>query len=66
MVVSGLDEIEGVGKIRKQRLMQRFGSMKKLREASVEEIAEVEGISEKLATVIKEQLTGEEIVHHEH
>jgi len=64
MVVSGLDEIEGVGKIRKQRLMQRFGSVKKLKEATVGEIAEVEGVSERLATAIKEQLTGEEIVHH--
>ncbi len=63
MVVSGLDEIEGVGKIRKQRLMQRFGSVNKLKQATVQEIAEVKGVSESLAITIKQQLTGEEIVH---
>ncbi len=65
MVVSSLDEIDGVGNIRKQRLMQRFGSVKKLKQATIEEIAEVTGISESLAIKIKQQLTGEEIVHQE-
>ncbi len=63
MVVSDLDDIEGVGKIRKQRLMQRFGSVTKLKQATVQEIAEVKGVSESLAITIKQQLTGEEIVH---
>lgn len=63
MVVSSLDAIEGVGKIRKQRLMARFRSVNKLKQASIMEIAEVEGISESLAIKIKQQLTGEEIVH---
>jgi len=63
MVVSSLDDIDGVGKIRKQRLMAHFRSVKKLKQASIMEIAEVEGISESLAVKIKQQLTGEEIVH---
>lgn len=63
MVVSSLDAIEGVGKIRKQRLIVRFRSVKKLKEATITEIAEVEGISENMAVKIKQQLTGEEIVH---
>ena len=65
MEVSSLDEIEGVGKIRKQRLLQRFRSVKRLKEASITEIAEVRGISENMAVKIKQQLTGEEIVHQE-
>ena len=63
MVVSDLDHIEGVGEIRKQRLMERFRSVKKLKKASVKEITEVKGISESLAVKIKQQLTGEEIIH---
>lgn len=63
MVVSDLDNIEGVGKIRKERLMKQFRSVKKLKKATIQEIAEVKGISESLAVKIKQQLTGEEIVH---
>lgn len=63
MVVSGLDHIEGVGKIRKERLMAHFKTLKRIKEASIEAIAEVEGISENMAIKIKQQLTGEEIVH---
>jgi len=65
MVVSDLDNIEGVGKVRKARLMQQFRSVKKLKKATIQEIAEVQGISESLAVKIKQQLTGEEIVHQE-
>ena len=65
MVVSSLDEIDGVGDILKQRLLQRFKSVKRIKEATILEIAEVEGISENKAVKIKQQLTGEEIVHQE-
>jgi excinuclease ABC subunit C len=40
MVDSVLDEVEGIGPIRKKALLRRFGSLKRLREASVEELAE--------------------------
>ena len=38
MTVSILDEVEGIGPRRKKDIMKYFGSMKRLREASVEEI----------------------------
>lgn len=49
MTVSVLDEIPGVGPKRKKALMKQFGSMKKLRAATAEEIAQVPGINEALA-----------------
>jgi excinuclease ABC subunit C len=47
-----LDECPGVSDSRKQALLTKFGSVERLRKASVEEIARVEGISEKLAETI--------------
>ncbi|NQV05445.1 excinuclease ABC subunit UvrC [bacterium] len=41
MVDSVLDEIEGIGPARKQALVRRFGSMKRMREATAEDLAEV-------------------------
>ena len=49
MTVSILDEVEGIGPRRKKDIMKHFGSMKRLREASVEEIAAVKGVSEDVA-----------------
>lgn len=49
MTVSILDEVEGVGPTRKRAIMRYFGSMKRLRAASVEEISAVKGISESVA-----------------
>ena len=56
MTVSILDEIEGVGPKRKRALLRHFGSMKKLRAASAEKIAQVPGISSALATTIYDTL----------
>src|SRR5258707_15822235 len=47
-----LDECPGVSDNRKQALLAKFGSVERLRKASVEDIAAVEGISEKLAETI--------------
>jgi len=44
---SGLDEITGIGPIKKKRLLQKFGSMKAILEASNEELKSVPGITEK-------------------
>ena len=52
MTASILDEIEGVGPKRKKALMKVFGSMKRLRAASVEDIAAVEGIPAAVAAYI--------------
>jgi excinuclease ABC subunit C len=57
-IVSGLDEIRGVGSARKKALVKRFGSVSELRRASAEEIAAVPGIGPKLAASIKSQLGG--------
>lgn len=48
-----LDEIPGVGSVLKKRLLTHFGSVEKLKEASVEEIASVKGINPSLAANIK-------------
>ena len=50
MVDSLLDEVEGVGPGRKKALTRRFGSLKKMREASRDELAEVvpAGVAERL------------------
>ena len=54
---SVLDDIPGVGPARRKSLLKAFGSVKKIMEASVEDIAKVEGIGLKLAGQIKESLT---------
>lgn len=53
---SVLDNIEGIGEVRKRQLLKKFGSIKKIIEASNEEIAEIKGISLEQAKKIKENL----------
>ena len=53
---SVLDAIEGVGPARQAALLTRFGSVKKLREASIDEVASVPGIGSVLAQSILEAL----------
>lgn len=55
-VQSKLDEISGIGPKRKKALIKTFGSVRGIREASVEEIAAVDGISPALAEQIKAAL----------
>lgn len=47
-----LDSIPGLGPTRRTDLVKHFGSVKKLKEASVEEIAEVKGFGPKLAATV--------------
>ncbi len=56
MVESLLDQVPGLGEVRRKALMTHFGSLKKLRLASVEEIAMVPGFGPKLAENIKTAL----------
>lgn len=51
-LASVLDDIPGVGEKRKKKLLQHFGSFSKIQEASVEELAEVDGISTTVAEEI--------------
>ena len=44
MVESLLDDVPGLGEVRRKTLLTHFGSLRKLRAASVEEIAAVPGI----------------------
>jgi excinuclease ABC subunit C len=53
---SALDELPGIGPQRKKTLLKAFGSLKRIREASVEELAQVEGIGPSLAQQIKMSL----------
>ncbi len=53
---SRLDEIPGVGPKRKKALIRTFGSVKGIREASVDELADVDGINAQLAETIKASL----------
>ena len=53
-ISSLLDEIEGIGTVRKKALIKKFGSVAKIREASIEEISEI--IPENVAIELKKFL----------
>ena len=46
---SGLDDIEGIGNVKKQALLKKFGSVENIGKASIEELMEVKGITKDLA-----------------
>ena len=50
---SKIDHIQGVGPKRRRLLLNHFGSLKALKQASIEEILKVPGIPEKLALDIR-------------
>ena len=50
---SELDEIKGIGKVKKQALLKHFGSVEKIKEANIEELMKVKGITRELAKKIK-------------
>lgn len=55
-LTSELDGIPGVGPSRRKALLRHFGSVKRIREATVEAVTEVEGVSAKLAETIHSAL----------
>ncbi len=52
MVESLLDDVPGLGEVRRKALLSRFGSLRKVRAATVEEIAAVPGIGTRTAEAI--------------
>ena len=56
MTVSVLDDVSGIGPTRKRAIMRHFGSMKRLRAASEEEIASVGGIPSEVAHAVYDTL----------
>ena len=51
---SELDNIEGIGEVKKKALLKEFGSVERIKNASIEELTKVKGITKKLAEKIKE------------
>ncbi len=51
-IKSILEDIDGVGKARRMALMKHFGSIENIRRASIDDLKEVEGITEKTAISI--------------
>lgn len=55
-VFSILDEIQGLGKVKKENLMARFKSARKLKKATADDLIQVSGITPKLANEILSKL----------
>ena len=53
---SVLDEIEGIGEKKKQALLKEFGTVEKIKNATIEELTKVKGINEELAEKILKKL----------
>lgn len=59
MRTSALDNIKGLGQTRRTELVKHFGSVKKLKAASVEEITAVKGFGPQLAQNVFDALRAE-------
>jgi excinuclease ABC subunit C len=60
MTASALDNIAGLGETRRKALLRHFGSLKRLGQATPEEIAEVPGIGRRTAEAVLTALAGTE------
>jgi len=58
MVESALDGVPGLGETRRKALLRHFGSLKRLRAASAEEVAQVSGIGPRTAAAVVAALAG--------
>ena len=56
MTKSKLDYIEGIGEKKRTELLKTFGSVSKIKDASIEELTKIKGINENLAKKLKEEL----------
>lgn len=62
-LASGVEQIPGIGAKRRTALLKHFGSLQRLREASVTEIAGVAGMNPTMAATLFAGLHGEEAAH---
>lgn len=53
MSYSELDEVEGIGPAKKKLLLQKMGSVQKIKEASIEELMQIKGITKEIAEKLK-------------
>jgi len=56
VITSVLDDIPGIGPKRKKALLKKFGSIEAVKEATLEELSQTEGITLALAKKVKEEL----------
>jgi excinuclease ABC subunit C len=61
MLESLLDEVPGLGEIRRKSLLIHFGSVTALKAATVDELASVPGIGGKMAQTIMEQIKNQDL-----
>ncbi|MDN5617671.1 MAG: excinuclease ABC subunit UvrC [Kocuria sp.] len=57
MLASALDCVEGLGKAKREALLKEFGSLKAIREASVEDLTRAQGIGPRLAEKVRAHLS---------
>ncbi|MEM2142030.1 MAG: excinuclease ABC subunit UvrC [Candidatus Thorarchaeota archaeon] len=50
---SALEDVTGIGPVRSKKLLEKFGSLDRMREATIHELAGVEGMTEELARALK-------------
>ena len=53
---SAIDDIEGIGPVKRRALLRHFGSLRRIRDATVEDIAQVKGLNRDLALKIRAHL----------
>ncbi|TDC41081.1 excinuclease ABC subunit UvrC [Micromonospora sp. KC213] len=58
MTESALDDVPGLGEVRRKALLRHFGSLKRLAAATVEEITEVPGVGKRTAEAVLAALNG--------
>ncbi len=57
MTTSALDDVPGLGEVRRKALLRHFGSVKKVRAASVDDLTQVPGFGRRTAEAVSASLT---------
>ncbi|HZE20782.1 MAG TPA: helix-hairpin-helix domain-containing protein, partial [Desulfobaccales bacterium] len=61
MLASALEQVPGIGPVRRRRLLEHFPDLEAIKAASVEELASLQGFNQKVAAGLKERLTAGEV-----